>query len=350
MDIFGNFYFNPLPLVPTTSTSTSNNSSCGKANSSDEEVMLLASKTPKRRAGRKKFRETRHPIYRGVRRRNSEKWVSEVRVPGKKSRIWLGTFPNAEMAARAHDVAVIALKGRSACLNFADSAWRLPIPASAAAKDIQKAAAEAAESFRPLEWSDGESFKEVITVGDQVIQDIIAADHDVAAIALTGCSSCMNFADTSSAAKDILKAAAEVAEAFLPSESSEGENSDEVAITDQVLQYVINSSWRLPMPASVAANDIHKAAIEAAAEAFSTSESSDGENSEKVSIVDQVIQDIVIAELQDYNVAFMDEEALFYMPGLLVNMAEGLMLPPPPQCIDGYDMEPHDIDMSLWSY
>ncbi|KAK1322166.1 Dehydration-responsive element-binding protein 1D [Acorus calamus] len=109
----------------------------------------VATSRPKRRAGRTKFRETRHPVYKGVRRRNSDKWVCEVREPNKKSRIWLGTFPTAEMAARAHDVAAMALRGRSACLNFADSAWLLPIPGSANAKDIQKAAAEAAEAFRP---------------------------------------------------------------------------------------------------------------------------------------------------------------------------------------------------------
>nr|GEW93252.1 dehydration-responsive element-binding factor 1 [Tanacetum cinerariifolium] len=52
------------------------------------------------------------------------------------------------MAARAHDVAVLALRGRNACLNFADSAWRMPVPESNDVADIQKAAAEAAEAFR----------------------------------------------------------------------------------------------------------------------------------------------------------------------------------------------------------
>ncbi|KAK2420987.1 dehydration-responsive element-binding protein 1E [Trifolium repens] len=115
---------------------------------SNEEVRLAAS-TPKKRGGRKKFKETRHPVYRGVRTRNLDKWVCEMREPNKKTKIWLGTFPTAEMAARAHDVAALALRGRNACLNFADSAWRLRMPATTETKDIQKAAAEAAEAFKP---------------------------------------------------------------------------------------------------------------------------------------------------------------------------------------------------------
>nr|QGW58253.1 dehydration-responsive element-binding protein 1A2 [Stevia rebaudiana] len=134
-----------IQLSPeNTPTETSSSSDCSTG--ADEEVKL-ASRNPKKRAGRKKFRETRHPVFRGVRRRDSGKWVCEVRQPNNKTRVWLGTYPTADMAARAHDVAVLAMRGRSACLNFADSLWRLPVPKSGNVKDIQMAAVKAAEAF-----------------------------------------------------------------------------------------------------------------------------------------------------------------------------------------------------------
>ncbi|XP_072965554.1 ethylene-responsive transcription factor WIN1-like [Typha angustifolia] len=56
--------------------------------------------------------------FRGVRQRHWGSWVSEIRHPLLKRRVWLGTFETAEEAARAYDEAAVLMSGPNAKTNF----------------------------------------------------------------------------------------------------------------------------------------------------------------------------------------------------------------------------------------
>ncbi|XP_021284916.1 ethylene-responsive transcription factor ERF014 [Herrania umbratica] len=85
--------------------------------------------------------------YKGVRMRSWGSWVSEIRAPNQKTRIWLGSYSTPEAAARAYDAALLCLKGSSANLNFPITSSQYIPDTVMSPKSIQRVAAAAANSF-----------------------------------------------------------------------------------------------------------------------------------------------------------------------------------------------------------
>ncbi|GJY84692.1 ethylene-responsive transcription factor ERF014-like protein [Tanacetum coccineum] len=86
--------------------------------------------------------------YKGVRMRSWGSYVSEIRAPNQKTRIWLGSYSTPEAAARAYDAALLCVKGPTANLNFSPSQYDRHDYSNTimSPKSIQKIAAAAAAS------------------------------------------------------------------------------------------------------------------------------------------------------------------------------------------------------------
>ncbi|KAE8669180.1 ERF017 protein [Hibiscus syriacus] len=90
-----------------------------------------------------------HSQYKGARKRKWGKWVSEIRLPNSRERIWLGSYDTPEKAARAFDAALFCLRGRSAKLNFPDNPPEIADGRSLTPSEIQAVAARFANSDPP---------------------------------------------------------------------------------------------------------------------------------------------------------------------------------------------------------
>ncbi|CAN6239241.1 unnamed protein product [Urochloa humidicola] len=137
--------------------------------------------------------------FKGVRKRKWGKWVSEIRLPNSRERIWLGSYDAPEKAARAFDAAFVCLRGPGADLNFPDSppppcraaggcssdpqevqaaalshANRAAVTAQQAAAALMDDANGGGGPALPREWADSSSSAAAAAAADEVVAPVRA--------------------------------------------------------------------------------------------------------------------------------------------------------------------------------
>ncbi|CAA7013627.1 unnamed protein product [Microthlaspi erraticum] len=100
--------------------------------------------------------------YKGVRKRKWGKWVSEIRFPNSRERIWLGSYDSPEKAARAFDAAQFCLRGSAAKFNFPDNPPAIPGGRNLSRSEIREAAARYANSEEDVAREKDSSGREMI--------------------------------------------------------------------------------------------------------------------------------------------------------------------------------------------
>eukprot|EP00897_Mesotaenium_endlicherianum_P000588 jgi/Mesen1/1052/ME000122S00045 len=105
------------PLKPTTAKKTASTivSKKEKPVGADGKPLAVGSATGGKPPGTGRVSSC---AYRGVRQRPWGKWAAEIRDPTRGVRVWLGTYDDAETAAKAYDAAARAIRGSAAKTNF----------------------------------------------------------------------------------------------------------------------------------------------------------------------------------------------------------------------------------------